>query len=873
MDYKGITKNEADELLKCYGCNDIHETAHSSPSIILLRQFRKNFVIYLLLVAMAISFFVGKTATAYTLLAVILLVILIGFFQEYKAERAVDALRNMLMPLSSVIRDGKEREVPARELVPGDLVILRTGEKVPADCIVVEQKELRMNESLITGEAAEVRKEAVSDINAPKDEHKLYMGTFVVNGHCRAKVVHTGMNTQFGKIAATISQAEKELPLQDKVNHMVKYLVIGAIAVSVLTGVVMALRSMPLSFLNVVEILMVVLAISVAAFPEGFPMVLITTLALGAHRMAKKNAIVNRMSIIETLGETSVICTDKTGTITKGEMTAKSIFIGGTFIDVSGVGYVGKGDFTRDGVKIDPMADYALSLSLKAALLCNDARIELKERDEYPAVGSPTESALLVLGAKAGISAEDLQAVRIEEQPFSSERKCMSVLCMEEKGIFTYAKGAPEYLLQRCVSLQQGNAAVPLTDRMREELLDVNAQLNSKALRTIALAYKPAGSTHHREMDDSLVFLALVAMEDPPREEVKHSIELCRTGGIQVKMITGDHKETALAIAKEIGLDSQVLEGSQIDAMTDEELSKVAGEISIFARVKPEHKLRIVRALKKNGEIVTMTGDGINDAPALKEAHIGVAMGKNGTDVSRASADLVIKDDNFSTIVDAIKEGRTIFLNIQKFSSYQISINIAQIGLVFFSVLLGLPLPLVAIQILLMNIFSDEITAIALAFNPYAKDIMNMKPRKKSMLINKAIFSMMLMAAAVMIAGALGFFIYLYNYLGLDTATARTAVFVTMMFFAITNAFNFRSFRKPVHRRNPLANKYLVYSSLLSFLVTFLIIYTPLNTVFEMVPLSAHYWFLAFSISMLLVVIFDIIKLMNMKLDMLQVYS
>ncbi len=611
---------------------------------------------------------------------------------------------------------------------------------------------------------------------------------------------------------------------------------------------------------------MVALALSVAAFPEGFPVVLITALASGAHRMAKKNAIVNRMSIIETLGETTIICADKTGTITTGEMTVKKVFVDNKMIDVSGAGYEGHGDFLFENKKIIPNKQPSLSLLLRAVVLCNDSRIERIGTDkEYRVSGSPTESALLVLASKADMYKEDLKAKRIEEIPFSSERKMMSVLVNEGQKNYVYTKGAPEVVLKKCKFIKINNKITQLSSRERKKILSTTYQLAAQSFRTIAIAYKASKSSNAKKIEEGLVFLGVLGLDDPPREEVKESIALCNTAGITVKMITGDNKETARAIAGQIGLKGEIILGEELDELTDEELSKIIDNIAIFARVRPEHKLRIVRVLKQKGEIVTMTGDGVNDAPALKEAHIGVAMGRNGTDVSRASADLILKDDHFSTIVSAVKEGRTIFSNIQKFSAYQISINVAQIGIVFFSVLLGLPLPLVAIQILLMNIVSDEITAITLSFNPYSKDVMNVKPRKKVALINKSHLLMIIIAGLVMTIGALFVFQYVHVIKGESELVARTAVFVTMNFFAIANAFNFRSFRKPVPKLDLLANEYLLLAAVGSVIVSFIAVYTPLNTIFEMVPIKAGYWLLAILISLSVIAVLDTIKILYQK--------
>jgi len=866
MGESGLTQAEVNKSLEQYGYNEIAELVHVSPLQILLRQLRKNYIIYLLLAAMVISFLVGKNITAYVVMCIILLVVGVGFAQEYKAERAIKSLKRMIIASSTVIRGGKEQEIPSRGIVPGDTVILRTGEKVPADCVVLEESELRINESVLTGESKEIRKSAAKSVRDYKDENKLFMGSFVVAGRCVAKVIHTGMNTEFGKIAGMISTAEKELPLQGKVNSIAKYMIIIAITISLLIGAVMLARSAPFSYETLVDVLIVVIALSVSAFPEGFPVVIMTTLASGAYRMAKKNAIVNRMSIIETLGETTVICSDKTGTITMGEMTAKKIFADGRFFDISGAGYDAEGGFSCNGKNVVPKEEHVLGLLLKAAVLCNDARIEkVGYEEEYRASGSPTEAALLIASAKAKIFKDDFKSERLEEMPFSSERKLMSVLCRDAGGRFVYTKGAPEVLLNLCRSFQKGGVAAVFGEREKKSVLSVNREFTKKSYRTIALAYKRSKSVEKNNLETDLVFLGLVAIEDPPRDEVRNAIKLCTTAGIDVKMITGDSKETAVAVSNEIGLSGDVLEGEELDRMTDHELAGLIKNIHVFARVKPEHKLRIVRALKQNGEIVTMTGDGVNDAPALKEAHIGVAMGRKGTDVSRDAADIILKDDNFYTIVSAVREGRTVFNNIRKFVTYQLSCNCAELMIIALGIFIGLPLPLLALQILFMNLVTDDLPAITLGFNPPSYDVMKMKPRRKSTILNRQLLALLGAAGTIMAIGTLAVFWFVLSVLGESVPVARTTALVTLIMFEIMNAFNFRSLRYPVHRLPLLANKYLVYASIASILATIAIVYTPLNVIFETVPISLFHWIIAAATASSVVVVFDALKALKRK--------
>jgi len=867
---KGLTKKEAEKRLKQYGLNEIKDISKNTPLKILLRQIKSNFIVYLLFAAMLISFFVGKSVTAYTIFAVIFMVIIVGFIQEYRSEKAISSLKSMLVPVSIVIRDGKEQEVQSINLVPGDLLVIRNGDKIPADCLLLEEKELRVNESVLTGESKEIKKKAGNE-KKYTDDHLAYMGTYVVNGRALAKIIHTGMNTKFGKIAGLISTTEKELPLQKKVNNIAKYMATLAIIVSVLTGIIMLFRAETINNEVIVNILILVIALSVSAFPEGFPVVLITTLSSGAYRMAKLNAIVNRISIIETLGETTVICSDKTGTITKGEMTVKKIFVGNSFYEVSGTGYEATGEFSSKNKKIDIKKEPFYDILFNNTVLCNDARIERTGQDnEFKVGGSPTESALLVLAAKAGLYKEDMTYKRVQEIPFNSDRKMMSVLCQINGEKIVYSKGAPEYLIKHCRFIQKRDRIVKLTEKDKDNIFAANNSLAQDSFRTLAFAYKKVDSSSKDHLEESLIFIGLVGMEDPPREEVKGSIEQCKNAGINVKMITGDNKETALSIAKQIGLKGKLMLGDELDTITDEELPKIILSISIFARVKPEHKLRIIKALKSNGEIVTMTGDGVNDAPALKEAHIGVAMGKNGTDVSRSVADLTLKDDHFSTIVFAINEGRTIFKNIRKFVTYQLSCNFSELSILFIGVLLspllGWQVPLLlALQILFMNLVTDNLPAITLGFNPSSKDAMAEMPRKNSEILNKKLIGLLILNGTLMMLFVLLSYFFTYNLIGKSVEYSRTVALMTLIFLEIVSAFSFRSFRKGVLNRGLFVNPYLVYASTISLMATFAIIYTPLNKIFETVPLGIDGFMTGLLFSLLLIIIFDVLKYVNNK--------
>jgi Ca2+-transporting ATPase len=862
----GLTTAQAKKLLAQYGVNEISGASASSAWKIFWRQVRGNFIVYLLLVAMTIAFAVGKGLTGYTIMVVIALVIGTSFVQEYKAEKAIEYLKKMITQMATVIRNAELVIIPAAEIVPGDMMVLRSGERVPADAVLREATSLLVNEAFLTGESKEVAKVVGDDSGRTREDNLLYAGSFVVNGKCVAQVTHTGMNTKFGKIARLISTAEKAMPLQDKINRIAKLMATVGITVSLMSGAVM-LMGQELTTELVVNALILVVALSVSAFPEGLPVVLTTTLSLGAYRMAKKNAIVNRMSIIETLGETTVICADKTGTITKGEMTVKKIYADAEVYDIGGAGYEAVGKFKIKNKQVELVGE-AVKKLLACAVLCNDARIKLKETKSYEISGMPTEAALLVMASKAKVFREDYTVERLEELPFDSKRKMMSVLVEEAGTLAVYAKGAPEIMLAKCNSILQAGRRVPLDEAMRTSIVKQWEKLASQAYRTMVLAYKEVDD-RSAELESDLVYLGLVAIEDSPREEVAEALATCLRAGIEVKMITGDNLMTAISVAKQIGLAiKKTMTGEELENATDKELAVLVKEVNIFARVRPEHKLRIVRALKAGGEVVTMTGDGINDSPALKEAHIGVAMGINGTDVSRSVADLILKDDNFATIVVAIAEGRAIFNNIRKFTAYQLSCNYAAMAIVFIGVLiapwLAWPVPILfALHILFMNLVTDNMPAITLGFSNPSKDIMDKMPRKSLNILTKNVIYALLFSALVMTSLSLLAFWLSHNVFGLDDVVSRSLTLVVLIVLQLISAFSFRSFRQTIIGRSLWINKYLTWASLLSIACTLVIIYTPLNQVFETAALGAREWGIVGALALLCLLVFDLVKLVN----------
>ncbi len=843
---EGLTSAEANIRLKEVGLNKLEDKSPVSPWKIFFRQIRGNFLLYVLVAAAIISLLVDKHSTSYTIFGVIGIIIITSFIQEFKAEKAIKALEGMILPTTNVFRDGKIKEAPSSEIVPGDALSLKTGERIPADCIVMEETCLRVDESVLTGESKEIKKSIIVDNE--NNSNKLFMGTYITAGKCTAKVIATGMSTEFGKIAQLISATEKEMPLQKKVNKIAKYMAIIAFVASAFNGTVLLFGYESVNSTVLIEVLIVVIALSVSAIPEGLPLVLTTTLATGSYRMAKKNAVVNRMSVIETLGETTVICSDKTGTITKGEMN------------------VTKAYFNNKTFNINEKSNHEIiqkdsEVFFKTAVLCNDAILEHEDKGTYKIFGSPTEKALILMGIQFNANKDNYTGKKTEEIPFSSERKKMSILYEDRGKSFVYAKGAAEIILDCCDRILINSKESELDKSQKENIHQKIKEFNDGGLRTIALAYKETSNNNPDTMEKELIFVGLAGIEDPPRAEVAEAIKTCEKAGITVKIITGDNLHTALAIAKQVGIEGEGIEGSALDELDDKELRSLVAKTNIFARVKPEQKLRIIKALKKNGEIVTMTGDGVNDAPALKESHIGVAMGKNGTDVTRGVADITLKDDNFSTIVLAIAEGRTIFGNIKRFVTYQLSINFAQLSIITLGSIFHLPLPLLALQVLFINLITDVIPSISIGLTPPHANVMNQKPRSNSDLIDKRSVTRILILGSVMVAGTLGVYYYFLRKTGWNIELSRTIALLTLIFFVVANSYNFRSLHTLVLKTSLFSNKFLIYSSIITLLGAYIITHAPLNKIFETTHLDSIYWITAGLLSLSIIVVSDFIKI------------
>jgi Ca2+-transporting ATPase len=822
----GLTAAEAVRRFSEYGPNELQAGHVISPWTILLEQF-KNVLIVILLIATVVSAFLGHEIEAVAIACIVLFAVFLGFIQEHRAERAIEALRQMAAPTATALRDGQEVELSARELVPGDVVLLHTGDRIPADVRLVEAVNMQVDEAALTGESVPVEKAATVLDNpalALGDRRNMaYAGTIVSYGRGQAVVVGTGMDTEFGKIAKMLQTVETgKTPLQENLNKVGNTLAKGTF---VIVAVIVALglfRGQPF-----IEMLIFGIALAVAAVPEALPAVVTISLAIGVQRMAKRHALMRRLPTVETLGSTSIICSDKTGTLTKDEMTARRIFVAGRFFDVSGSGYEPHGQFLSDGRPMEPPPP--LKRLLQAALLASDAHIVQNEADgRWHVKGDPTEGALVVAASKAGLNKSELESKfpRIHEIPFTSETKRMTTLHKAPDGVRAFSKGAPEIILETCTRQSTTGGEAGLDAAGRREILEAAQVMAGEALRVLAVAEKANATPENAEQQ--MTFLGLVGMIDPPRPEAKAAIAMCEHAGIKPIMITGDHPVTAMAVARELGLlkSGRVVTGAELEAMDEAEFERAVGQIEVYARVSPIHKLRVVTALQKQGHIVAMTGDGVNDAPALKKADIGIAMGITGTDVSKEAAAMTLTDDNFASIVAAVEEGRGIFGNIKKYLMYLLSSNIGEIGLMAGATLMGLPLPLSAVQILYVNLATDGLPALALAVDPPEKDLMRRKPRNpRTGIFTRPVVTLMSIGGIWSTFVNLGLFIWARNS-GRSDAEAMTMTFVSLVLIQFFKAYNFRSDRHSVLHR-PFANKWLNLAILWQLLQLGLIVYLP----------------------------------------------
>jgi P-type Ca2+ transporter type 2C len=852
---KGLTVQEAQTRLVTYGLNELQKKKGKSPIKLFLSQFTDVLMI-ILLIATGLSLAIGETVDALIILAIVIASAALGFTQEYRSEKAVEALKRMTAPTAIVLREGKEIKVPANQLVPGDITLLFTGDKVPADARILEAFNLKVDEAALTGESAPADKlvhELPQETQLNDKHNMVFTGTIVVYGRAKALVTTTAMQTEFGKIAQMVqTTTQEQTPLERRMASVGKWIGIFAVVICVGVGVVgIVVEQRP-----ILDMLLWAVSLAVAAVPEALPAIVTGALAIGMYRMAKVNTIVKRLPAVETLGSTSVICSDKTGTMTKGEMTVQRVFVNDVALKVTGVGYNPEGEFQVEDKKVPPSDD--LKQLLKVASLCNDSTLEKDTPTEKWVIkGDPTEGALIVAASKADLWKQDLeqQEPRIAEIPFSSERKRMTTIHLAGNKKVAYMKGAPEFVLQKCTHVLQNGKTQKLTRENHTNLVRVTEEMASQALRNLGFAYKelPEKETEFGEgIEDGFTFAGIIGMIDPPRKEVKDAIGICKSAGIRVVMITGDHKLTATAVAKELGLlgendEGKVLTGMELEAMSDEELVAKVEDVVIYARVSPEHKMRIVKAWKAKDQIVAMTGDGVNDAPALKMSDIGVAMGITGTEVTKEAADMVLADDNFASIVKAVKEGREIYGNIKKYLTYLLQCNIMEI-IVMFVAVVSVPflarllspgsnidainsaaIALTAVQLLWMNLVTDGLPAIALGVDPGDPDLMQQKPRKPKESIFSREVKVYLAVMPVLMASLLltAFFMHKPWTGEFELLEARTQLLTAMIVMELVVAISARSLKYPVFKVGVFKNKFLWYAVLSSFALQLFILYTP----------------------------------------------
>jgi len=872
----GLSQEEVQRRLAECGLNELAERKRVSPWRLFLEQF-KNFLIIILLVAIALSAILGEVADAVVIFVIVLFAAGLGFFQEYRAERAMEALKKMAAPQARVIRGGEEKLVLACELVPGDIVLLSTGDRVPADMRLIEAVNLRTDEAPLTGESTPVEKtvEPLEGEMAVGDRVNMaFMGTVVVHGRGKGVVTATGMATEFGKIAALLGEVEKErTPLQVNLDRLGKYIGIAALVLCFILASIGVMRGD-----EVLEMVIWGVSLAVAAVPEALPAVVTISLALGVQRMVKRHALIRKLPAVETLGCTTFICSDKTGTLTQNQMMVRRIFVEDKLMEVTGRGYEPVGSFYVDGRPVDVQREAGLKLLLQGIALCNDASMVCVD-GTWGVRGDPTEGALLVAAAKAGLDKEELcrQYPRVDEIPFTAETKKMTTIHRAAGGeLIAYSKGAPEVVLESCKSIHLGGVEKELDVADRRRVLGIAQQMAEAALRVLGVAYKRLPENTLEAADSDMVFLGLVGMIDPPREEAKDAVRLCEQAGIKSVMITGDHKLTAVAIAKELGLlkGGIALSGEEMDRISDEEFERIVERVEVYARVSPAHKLRVVEALAKKGHVVAMTGDGVNDAPALKKADIGVAMGITGTGVSKEAADMVLTDDNFASIVAAVEEGRGIFDNIKKYLMYLLSSNLGEVLLmavaILFGPLIGLPygaIPLIAIQILFVNLVTDGLPAIALSVDPPAPDIMQRKPRPRG----QGVFTMPVVVL-IMVGGVwsclvnLGIFKWALD-AGKTMIEAQCLCFLTLIMIQFFKAYNFRSERHSVFKLGFFRNKWLNLAVGSQILLMLVIIYVPVfQDVFHTYPLDSFDWLVSLLLSLSIFPVLELSKLILQRL-------
>ncbi|MGB9764578.1 MAG: calcium-translocating P-type ATPase, SERCA-type [Candidatus Saccharicenans sp.] len=879
---KGLSPDQVEKNLRTYGYNQLQEIPGRSPLVVFLDQF-KSFLIWVLLVAAVVSGFLGEWIDSLAIIGIVILNAILGFFQEYRAEKALAALKKMAAPRTRVIRNGEITQVEAKEVVPGDLLELEAGDNVPADArIVYHTQNFSVQESALTGESVPVVKTSLvleeEDLPLADRANMVYAGTSVSSGKARAVVIHTGMATELGQIARLIQDITIETtPLQRKLEQFGRWIVYLCF---ILVGLVFLLEWVRGG--NFVQVFLTAVSLAVAAIPEGLPAVVTIVLALGVQRMVRRHALIRQLPSVETLGAATVICSDKTGTLTKNEMTVKAVYADGQLFSIDGVGYQATGNFRLGDKIIRPEEFPGLRQTLICGNLCNSSNL-VKDNTGYRIAGDPTEGALLILGLKAGIGKKELEQIEplVEEIPFDSERKMMTMIRKSNGEFVAYVKGAPEVLMKNCSYIYEAGQERPIKTEDLERILKINESLAQQALRVIGCAYRKMSALPEKleagSIERDLVFVGLVAMIDPARVEVIEAMAACRRAGIKPVMITGDHKITALAIARELGMineDSLALSGDELDRLSQEEFEKQVEKVQVYARVSPEHKLRIVRAWKQKGEVVAMTGDGVNDAPAVKEADIGVAMGLTGTDVTKEVSDMIITDDNFASIVAAVEEGRAIYDNIKKFVHYLLSCNLGEIVVMFASSLVGWPVPLLPIQILWVNLVTDGLPALGLGFDPPDPDIMRRLPRKPDEpIIDRKRAGLMTVQGLFIAFCALFAFGYVLFMEKESLTRARTAAFVVLSVSELFHALNSRSQMKSIWELGFFTNLKLMYALGISLVLQLSVVYIPfLQKIFKTENLTAFDWLLVFCLSSLPLWAMELIKRLNRRYKFYEIY-
>ncbi len=865
---QGLSNHEARHRLEIYGKNELVEASRRTILQMFIDQF-KEFLVLILIIAAVLSVFFGELMDAIVIGIILVINAVLGVVQEFRAEKAIQALKRMAAPSAHVIRNNKRLTIPASEVVPGDIIILEAGDKVPADARLIEVVNLKVDEASLTGESEPVFKaiDPVDEEVPVQDRtNMVFMGTSVVWGRGLAIVTHTGMNTEFGRIASLVQETDTELtPLQKSLEHFGKQLgtiILGICAVVAITGI---MRGNP-----PIDMILSGISLAVAAIPEGLAAVVTITLALGMQRMAKHNAIVRRLSAVETLGSTSIICSDKTGTLTRNEITVCKLYANSKLIDVSGVGYEPKGEFTNNNARVDPISTGELRLLLEIGALNNNSAILTGAKRGVQ--GDTTEAALLVSAEKAGI---DIKALsndykRVGEIPFDSSRKCMTTIHDHGRKRLAYVKGAPEVVLNKCTRVLRNGRVVRLTRKLKDEILRVNDEMADSALRVLAMAYKEIPRRTRKfepgKIEKDLVFVGMQGMIDLPRSEAKDAIKLCKTAGIRVVMITGDHKRTALAVGRILGLcdsNSDALTTVDLEEMSEVEFDEALDNVNVFARISPEMKQKIVSGFKKKGFIVAVTGDGVNDAPALKDAQIGVSMGITGTDVAKEASDMILTDDNFATIVHAIKEGRVIYDNILKFIKYLLAANTAEVLIVFLATLLNIGIPLLPIQILWINLVTDGLPALALGMEPPAPGLMRRKPRKGNNVLSK---KMLLSIAWIGVLGTLITLAVFVHSIPKGIEYARTMAFTTLVAYEMAVVFACRSDTHLMSDIGFFSNKWLIIAVLISVLLQLVVLLHPtLRTVFKVVPLSLNDYGVVIASASIVLVLEELRKLITNK--------